>query len=59
MTKKDTGNENRGTEGVGSESDPPQKKKLDFVSQNGDFQCILGVIFLTVQLHIFQVKSSV
>ena len=30
MTKKDTGNENRGTEGVGSESDPPQKKKIRF-----------------------------
>ena len=36
---------------------PSPEKKFEFASQNVDFQCILGVI-CTVQLHIFQVKSS-
>jgi len=35
---------------------PPPRKKIDFVSQYGEFWCILDGIFFTVQLPVLHAK---
>ena len=43
-------------EGSGEGAVPPPQKNFDFVSQYGEFWCVLGGIFVAVQLPVLYTK---